>query len=183
MKSFRLHSVTRGIVIVLLAGTIVATPLVGHSQNEGVAGQIKTIDTDCTAIQNATMALHPVHLALVQSNWKVLSDADYAVAQQTRASIVLVDAWKAEKNYAWIHSHSFDAQGNQRATQLCFRQSDGTLERARQATTVPDLNSASAKVAYFASDGSVIFAVSAFDQNDPALSKTIASLPFYSVLP
>jgi hypothetical protein len=183
MKSFRLHCVTRGIMIALLAAVVVATPLTGYSQDSSVAAEMSAIDTDCMAIQNATMALHPVHLALVQSQWKVLSDADYAIAQQTRASIVLVDAWKAEKNYAWIHSHSFDAQGNQRATQLCFRQSDGTLERARQATTVPDLNSASAKVAYFASDGSVIFAASAFDQNDPALSKSIASLPFYSTLP
>jgi hypothetical protein len=49
--------------------------------------------------------------------------------------------------------------------------------------TVVDLNSASAKVAYFGSDGSVIFAASAFDQNDRALSKMIASLPFYGVLP
>jgi hypothetical protein len=183
MNSFRLHHVMPAIVTALLAGTVVATPLAGYSQDSGATAQVKAIDTDCMAIQNATMALHPVHLALVQSKWNVLSDADYAIAQQTRASITLVDAWKAGKNYAWIHSHSFDAQGNQRATQLCFRQSDGTLERARQATTLPDLDSAAAKVAYFASDGSVIFAAGAFDQNDPALSKTIASLPFYSALP
>ena len=174
---------TRRIAIALFATVAIAVPLSGRTQDAGIAVQIKAIDTDCMAIQNAIAALHPIHLTLVQGNWKVLSDADYAVAQQTRAGIVLVDAWKAEKNYAWIHSHSFDAQGNQRATQLCFRQSDGTLERARQATTVPDLDGASAKVAYFAADGSVIFAASAFDRNDPALSKTIASLPFYSVLP
>jgi hypothetical protein len=182
VKNHQLHYMTRSITIALFAAIAIA-PLTGRPQNAGAAAQVKAIDTDCSAIQNAIMALHPVHLALVQSKWQVLSDADYAVAQQTRASITLVDAWKAEKNYAWFHSHSFDAQGNQRATQLCFRQSDGTLERARQATTVPDLNGASAKVAYFASDGSVILAASAFDQNDPALTKTIASLPFYSNLP
>jgi hypothetical protein len=175
--------ISRSVVIALVAATALGSPLIGRAQNASAAAQIKAIDTDCSAIQNAIMALHPVHLALVQSKWKVLSDADYAVAERTHASITLVDAWKAENNYAWIHSHSFDAQGNQRATQLCFRQSNGSLERARQATTVPDLSSASAKEGYFASDGSLIFAAKAFDQNDPALTKSIKSLPFYSVLP
>jgi hypothetical protein len=169
--------------VAVLAALVAGTPLAGRSQTAGVEAQIKAIDADCSAIQNAAMALKPVHLALLQSQWKVLSDADGTVAQQTRASIALVDAWKAEKSYAWIHSHSFDAKGNQRATQLCFRQSDGTLERAKRAGAVPDLDAAAAKVAYFASDGSVIFAASAFDQNDPALTKAITSLPFYNVLP
>ena len=183
MKSSHWQKISQPFLVALLAAAAVAAPLAGTAQDSAVADQIRAIDADCSAIQNATMALRPVHLALVQSKWQVLSDADYAIAEQTRASITLVDVWKAEKNYAWIHSHSFDAQGNQRATQLCFRQADGTLERARQATTVPDLNGASAKVAYFAGDGSVIFAADAFDQNDPALTKTIASLPFYSNLP
>lgn len=170
------------VICVALATSFLA-PLSAQAQPADVSAAIKGIDTDCLAIQNAIMALHPVHLALVQGTWKVLSDADYAIAEQTRASITLVDAWKAGQGYAWIHSHSFDAQGNQRATQLCFRQQDGTLQRARQATTVQDLMSSSALMAYFGSDGSVIFAASAFDQNDPALTKTIQSLPFYSVLP
>jgi hypothetical protein len=175
----------RKVASTLFAALIVAVPAAARSQqNAGAAAnQVKAIDADCSAIQNAIMALHPVHVALIQSKWKVLSDADWTLAQQTRASITFADAWKATSGYAWIHSHSFDAQGNQRATQLCFRQNDGTLERARQATTIPDLNAASAQEAYFASDGTLIFQVGAFDQNDPALSKTIQALPFYSNLP
>jgi hypothetical protein len=183
LKKTQLNHITRALVIALCAATIAGTPLVGSPQNAGVAAQVKAIDTNCLAIQNAIMALHPVHLAFVQSKWQVVSDANWVAAQRTHASVTFVDAWKAQNNYAWIHSHSFDAQGNQRATQLCFRQSDGTLERARQARTIRDLNGASAKVAYFAKDGSVLFAASAFDQNDPALTKKIQSLPYFSVLP
>jgi hypothetical protein len=144
---------------------------------------VKAIDTDCSAIHDATMALHPVHLALVQSKWTVLSDADYTVAQKTTTSVAFADVWKTKTGYAWVHAHSFDAQGNQRATQLCFRQKDGSLERARQAGTVPDLDAAAAKAAYYASDGTVIFSVTEFDANDPMLTKKIQSLPFYSQLP
>ena len=114
MSNFRKAAV--GVVACLLtAGLFV--PLPAYSQNTGDAGAIKAIDTDCSAIQNAVMALHPIHVALIKNTWKVLSDADYTVAEQTRASITLVDAWKQGTTYAWIHSHSFDAQGNQRATQ------------------------------------------------------------------
>jgi hypothetical protein len=147
------------------------------------ASQVKAIDTDCSAIQNAVMALKPIHLALLNSNWKVLSDADYTVAERTHASITLVDAWKQGNNYAWIHSHSFSASGTQRATQLCFRQANGSLERARQAADVPSLGAAGAKAAYFSSDGTLIFKVSGFEVNDPAVAKTIKELPYYSVLP
>jgi hypothetical protein len=96
---------------------------------------------------------------------------------------MLADVYKQGSNYAWVSAHSFDASGKQRATQLCFRQSDGTLERARQATTVPDLAAAAAQQAYFASDGALIQKTTLFEENDPQLAKKIEALPFYSVLP
>jgi hypothetical protein len=167
----------------LLAAGVLCAPIAARSENAAPSAAVKAIDTDCSAIQSAIQALHPVHLALVSSQWKVLSDADYAVAEQTRSAITLVDAWKAGQSYAWIHAHTFDAKGDQRATQLCFRQSDGTLERARQATTIENLNAASAEQAYYSSDGNAIQKSAAFEENDPALAKKIESLPFYSSLP
>ncbi len=175
---------TRYLATTALLTAVFCAPL--HAMAQGAAADmaaVKAIDTDCLAIQNATMALHPVHLALVQSKWNVLSDADYAVAQQTTTSVAFADVWKTNTGYAWVHAHSFDAKGNQRATQLSFRQKDGTLERARQAATVPDLDAAAAKAAYYASDGTLIFSVTEFDANDPMLTKRIQSLPFYSQLP
>jgi hypothetical protein len=108
----------------LLTTVLYAPPLAMAQTAAGDMAAVKAIDTDCLAIQNATMALHPVHVALVQSKWTVLSDADYAVAQQTTTSVAFADVWKTKTGYAWVHAHSFDAQGNQRATQLCFRQKD-----------------------------------------------------------
>lgn len=141
------------------------------------------IDTDCNAIQNAVMALHPIHVALVAGQWKVLSEGDYAIAEQTHKSITFADVYKQGNNYAWVHSHSFSASGKQTATQLCFRQADGSLERARQASTVPDLAAASAQVAYYTPDGKVIQKTALFEVNDPAIAKRVKDLAFYQVLP
>ncbi len=166
----------------LVAAALFCVPMAARSADAPSAA-VKAIDTDCNAIQSAIQALHPVHLALVSSKWTVLSDADYTVAERTHASITFVDAWKAGKNYAWIHAHTFDAKGDQRATQLCFRQSNGTLERARQAGTVESLNAAGAEQAYYSADGTLIQKSAAFEENDPALAKKVEALPFYSSLP
>lgn len=144
---------------------------------------IKQIDTECNAIQDAVMALKPVHVAYQSGKWAVLSDADATVAVRTNAKLAFADVYKQGDNYAWVHAHSLNQQGTQRATQLCFRQSDGTLERARQAATIPDLSAASAEQAYYSSDGSLIQKTKLFEENDPMISKTIKSLPFYAVLP
>jgi hypothetical protein len=167
----------------LIAAAVLCAPMMARSQDAAPSAAVKAIDTDCNAIQSAIQALHPVHLALVSSQWKVLSDADFTVAEKTHTAITLVDAWKAGNNYAWVHAHTFTAKGNQRATQLCFRQADGTLERARQAATLDNLNAAGAEQAYYSPDGKVIQKTAAFEQNDPALAKKVEALPFYSSLP
>jgi hypothetical protein len=169
---------------VLLAALVFALGLgtIARAQTSDTAA-IGKIDTECNAIQDAVMALHPIHVAYKSGTWVVVSDADYAVAERVNASITLADVYKQGSKYAWVQAHSFDSSGKQRATQLCFRQSDGTLERARQATAVPDLAAAGAQQAYYASDGSLVQKTAIFEVNDPLLAKKIESLPFYSVLP
>jgi hypothetical protein len=157
--------------------------MIAQSQANDPAAQQKQIDADCSAIQNAVMALHPVHVLLQSSTWKVVSDADVAVADRTHAAVTIADVWMQKKQPAWIHAHSYDQQGNQRATQLCYRQNDGSLQRARQASTVPALNGASAEQAFYANDGTVIRATSAFVTDDPVVAKQVSALPFYKVLP
>lgn len=175
------HTVGLAIVIPFL---VLAAALTTTARSQaGDTSAIGQIDTECDAIQNAVIALHPIHVAYQTGTWTVLSDADFAVAEKVGASIMLADVYKQGSNYAWVSAHSFDASGKQRATQLCFRQSDGTLERARQATTVPDLAAAAAQQAYFASDGALIQKTTLFEKNDPQLAKKIEALPFYSVLP
>lgn len=147
------------------------------------AAMVQSIDTECNAIQNAVMALKPVHAALVSGKWVVMNDGDYTAAVRTNASLTFADVYKQGKNYAWVHAHTVNQQGAQRATQLCFRQSDGSLARARQATTVPQLAAASAKQAFYAPNGKIIQKTSIFEANDPMLAKAISALPFYAVLP
>jgi hypothetical protein len=170
----------------LAVAALSLSPLFAMGGSESGPSQkvaIQRIDANCSAIQNAIMALKPTHLAFVSSKWKVLSDAQYTVAEKTHASITLVDVWKQGSNYAWVHSHTFDSSGNQRATQLCFRQVDGSLQRVRQATTVPGLSEASAQMAWFNSGGGLIEKTAVFEMNDPAIAKKISALPYYSVLP
>lgn len=156
-------------------------PSVARS-DESTAAAVKAIDTDCNAISLAVMALKPVHVALVGGTWKVMSEGDFTVAEQTHAAVVFVDAYKQSKNYAFIHSHTFASGGAQRATELCFRQSDGTLERAKQAETVKALAAADA-TAYFASDGTLLEKSATYAENDPAVTKKVADLPYFSSLP
>lgn len=163
----------------LFLGIALAALLAQNTPNAAVT----QIDTDCLAIQNAVMALKPMHVALEHGTWSVLSDADYAVVVQQKAIVTYADVWKQGNSYAWVHVHRFNAEGTQRATQLCFRQADGTLQRARQATTADGLMSASAEAAYYASDGTLIQKTELFAVNDPNLAMKIQSLPFFSVLP
>ncbi len=183
MTSLRLSAIPR-IGTALSALLLAAAALTGPALSQtGDAAAIKQIDTECNAIQDAILALHPIHVAYRSSHWDVVSDADFTVAERTKVSITFADVYKQKANYAWVHAHSFDSKGDQRATQLCFRQSDGTLERVRQATTVPDLAAASARQAYYSSDGKLIAKTALFEVNDPLIAKTIKSLPFFSVLP
>lgn len=169
---------------IVLPSLIVAAALTTTTKSQaGDASATGQIDTECDAIQDAVMALHPIHVAYQSGTWVVLSDADFAVAEKVGASIMLADVYKQGSKYAWVAAHSFNASGKQHATQLCFRQSDGTLERARQATAIPDLAAASVQQAYFASDGTLIQKTALFEEDDPQLAKKIEALPFYSVLP
>lgn len=163
---------------------IAATMLATAAKSQAASAEsLAQIDTECNAIQNAVMAMHPIHVAYRSGTWVVLSDADAAAAEQVSGTILLADAYKQGQKYAWVQAHTFDSNGKQRATQLCFRQSDGTLERARQAVAVPDLAAAGAEQAYYSSDGQVIQKTALFEVNDPLVAKKIEALPFYSVLP
>jgi hypothetical protein len=172
-------------VLIGLLATIFVVPTPARSQPgmQSVPAQVKAIDTECNAISDAILALKPVELVFAKSNWKIASDQDVTVAERTHASVTIVDVWKQGKSYAWVHSHSYDQKGNQTATQLCFRQSNGTLERARQATTVADLNGAASARAYYAPDGTVLMKTETFEVNDPAIAKKITALPYYKDLP
>jgi hypothetical protein len=183
MKSPGSFSIRQFRQILCVAVVAVAALTATAKSQTSVPAPIAQIDSECNAIQDAVMALHPIRVAYKSGTWVVLSEADYAVAAQINKSIALADVYQQGTKYAWVQAHSFDASGKQRATQLCFRQSDGTLARARQATSTPDLAAASAQQAYYSSDGTVLQSTALFEVNDPMIAKKIEALPFYSVLP
>jgi hypothetical protein len=143
---------------------------------------IPRIDANCAVFRSALVHTKPTEVAsLKASTWKVVSGSDAVSAEHTHSSISLAQAWKQAGNFNWIRWVTYDKNGNERATQLCFR-ADGTLARARQAGTMPDLDATVARQAYFNTDGSLIKADTAFVVNDPTLYKKVRALPFYSLL-
>lgn len=162
---------------------IAALPATTATARAGDASATGVIDTECDAIEDAVSTLHPVHLAYRSGGWSVLSDADFAEVEKAGGAAALADVYKLESAYVWVVAQSFGASGPQRATQLCFRSRDGTLERARQGETLPDVDTGFAASAYYADDGTLIKKTVLFDQDDALAVKSVQALPFFKLLP
>ncbi|MBV8602838.1 MAG: hypothetical protein JO359_14845 [Candidatus Eremiobacteraeota bacterium] len=143
---------------------------------------VARIDANCGVTRDYIKTATPVHVVLKSSTWAVASNADYLVADRTHAAAALVDVYRNAGHYVWIHAHRFTQSGAQKATQVCFR-TDGTLARVREAASIPALDAAAARVAYFNTDGSLIKKTTVFEMNDPVIVKKIEAEPFYKVLP
>lgn len=162
---------------------LLASATVAPAQITSPGAAVLTIDKDCNAIQNAVMALKPTSVALQSGTWVVVADDNAAVAMQTNEKMTFANVYKQGNNYAWVQAHEVDSKGTQRATQLCFRQEDGSLERVRQALTISGLDSASAAQAYYSHSGVLVQKTPGFEDRDPIIVKTVKELPFYGVLP
>jgi hypothetical protein len=140
------------------------------------------VDVTCDTMVQQQKLVKPVHLVYKSSTWNVVSDANVVVADQTSATVVFADVWKQNGKYIWVHAHRLNQQGDQRATQLCFRP-DGTLARVRQAETIAALDAAGATRAYYYTNGTLIAKFGVFDESDPSVAKAVTSLPYYKDLP
>ena len=180
--------IANGLVACCLLGALVffaasQSPAATSQPPAAVASQVEAIDTNCLAIQDAVMALKPTQLVYANSTWKIASDADVTVAERTKASVMIASVYEQGNNYAWVVWHAWDQKGNQSATQLCFRQQDGSLERAKQAADISSLNGAAAAVGYYTPGGAIIYQSDLFEVNDSKIAKKITELPFYKELP
>ncbi len=143
---------------------------------------VARIDANCAVFKSVLTSSTPTEVASVKgSTWQIVDAAHKSSVEHTHSSITYAQAWKQAGNYQWIRWATFNTTGAERATQLCFR-SDGSLARARQAGTLPDLDSVHARQAYFNTDGSIIQVDSLFVQNDPTLYKKVRALPFAALL-
>ena len=89
--------------VALCAAFLAVAALTGTAKSQtNTPTVIGQIDAECNAIQDAVMALHPIHVAYKSGTWVVLSDADYTVAAQTNVSIMLADVYKQGSKYAWV---------------------------------------------------------------------------------
>jgi hypothetical protein len=144
---------------------------------------VQRIDANCAVFQQTLTSTTPTEVASIKGNtWQVVDAAHRTSVEHTHSSITYAQAWKQAGNLQWVRWATFSASGAERATQLCFR-SDGTLARARQAGTLPDLDkTVAARQAYFNTDGSVIKRDSLFVVNDPTLYKRVRDLPFSALV-
>ena len=144
---------------------------------------VARIDTNCAVFKSAIKTQKPTNvIALHQTNWRVASDNDVAVAQRQHGSYALAEVWKQAGNDNWIRAIRVGQNGGTHATQMCFR-NDGTVARIKQAATFPGLDAAAAQVAYYNTDGSLIKRTTVFDTSDPAIAKRLRDLPYFKLLP
>jgi hypothetical protein len=134
------------------------------------------IDAACSTIYQAAAGMSPVHVAQQGGKWSVVSDAGFSAAQASNSTSVLADAY-SPGSYLWVQGRT--ASG---AFQLCYR-ADGSLQRAKQAATLPGLGAVEAAVGYFGPDGTLLDSAGGFDSGSAMVAKKVTDLPFYAVLP
>ena len=145
------------------------------------ASAIAQINTECDALLSAISQTSPVSVILQGQKWLVLNDAElqYILRSGTPHYAAV---YKQGARYVYVREVSLDKYGRQHALGLCYR-NDGTLERARQAQTIPELSSETAERAYYAADGTLIQKTPGFNENDPTIAKNLKDLRYFSVLP
>jgi hypothetical protein len=184
--SRKLAAALAGALLAASAGVALAqsvpTKPITPSENVPLTTLAAQIDVTCDTMVQQQALVTPVHLVLKSSTWTVVSDPNAIAADRTSATAVYADVWKQNGKYVWVHAHRFMQSGDQRATQLCFRV-DGTLARAKQATTIPALDAAGATRAYYYTNGTIAGKIGAFEENDPSLAKAVTALPYYANLP
>jgi len=144
---------------------------------------VTRIDTNCAVFKSAIKTQKPTDvIALHSTDWRLASHSELVAAENGKSAYTLAEVWKQAGNYQWVHAMTVTAGGGRHATQLCFR-NDGSLSRAKQARTMPSLDSAADRGAYYNTDGSLIEKTATFEVNDPAIAKRIKELPYFKILP
>jgi hypothetical protein len=184
--SLRAYNLAMSKTIAVFLGVLVcAMPATIAAQPSG-ASAVAQIDTECDAVLSATSQTSPVIVILHGKKWVVLNVADFQSPGESRnpgqGTPHYAEVYKQGARYMYVREVSFDKYSQQHALGLCYR-SDGTLERARQAQTVPGLSSETAERAYYAADGTLIQKTPGFNEKDPTIAKNFKDLRYFSVLP
>lgn len=172
-------------VALILGFLICAMPATITAQPSGTSA-VAQIDTECDAVLSANSQTTPVMVILQGKKWVLINVADFQSPGGARnpgeGTPHYAEVYKQGARYVYAREVSFDQSSQQHALGLCFR-SDGTLQRARQAQTVPGLSSETAERAYYAADGTLIQKTPGFNEKDPTIAKNVKDLRYFSVLP
>ena len=184
--SLRAYNLAMSKFVALFLGFLTcAMPATITAQPSGASAVVQ-IDTECDAVLSAVSQTSPVSVILQGKKWVVLNDADLQSELGPRnpgeGTPHYAGVYKQGGRYVYVREVSFDSSSQQHALGLCYR-SDGTLERARQAQTIPALSSEKAERAYYAADGTLIQKTSGFNEKDPTIAKNFKDLRYFSVLP
>jgi hypothetical protein len=167
----------------LAAQTMKTEPVTPAQADTSPAILVARIDQNCGVFRSAIQTEKPADVAEIKTNiWKVVSDQDILAAEKTHSFTTYAKVWKQAGNYVWVHAVTTGSAGGRHATQMCFR-TNGTVMRVRQALSIPALDTASASVAYYRQDGSLIQKSKIFEENDPLIAKKVGELPFFKNLP
>jgi len=145
------------------------------------ASAVGQINAECDALLSAISQTSPVSVILQGQKWVVLNDTQLQHVLQSGTPHYAA-VYKQGVRYVYAREVSLDEYGRQHALGLCYR-SDGTLQRARQAQTIPELSSEKAERAYYAADGTLIQKTPGFNEKDPTVAKNLKDLRYFSVLP
>ena len=162
-----------GLLVCAMPATITAQP--------SGASAVAQIDTECDALLSATSQTLPVSVILHGKKWIVLNDKQLENVLQSGTPHYAA-VYKQGASYVYVREVSLDKYGRQHALGECYS-NNGTLERARQAQTIPALSSQTAQRAYYAADGTLIQKTPGFNEQDPTIAKNIKELRYFSVLP
>jgi hypothetical protein len=162
-----------GILICAVPATIAAQP--------AEATTVAQIDSACDAVWSAVSQTSPVNVILNGKQWQVLKDSQL---HYLTGSLIphYAAVYKQGGRYVYAREVSVDKYGDQHALGMCFR-NDGTLARARQAKTMPQLASEKGQRGYYAADGTLIQKTPGFNEKDPTIAKNVTALRYFSVLP
>src|SRR5262249_15932501 len=133
------------------------------------------------ALMSAISQTLPVSLILDGKNWVVLNETQLqSVLQSGTPHYAAV--YKQDARYIYVREVSLDKYGRQHALGESYANA-GTLERARQALSIPALSSATAERAYYAADGTMIQKTPGFNEKDPTIAMNIKDLRYFAELP
>ena len=164
------------------ASAQMAKPLT-PSQKVGARTLIARIDTNCAVVAGAIKTEPAIVVRRRVDTYSVTqptTTTDDVALERRRGSTA--EVWRQAGHLVWVKLVGRNRSGGREAAQLCYR-ADGSLARARLATSMNGLDAVASNIAWFNTNGARIAKVGVVSQDDPNLYRRVERLPFFDKLP